>query len=219
MSILVRHLRRRAPYPPTQGTQHPDNATRPAWSQRSDARITLEMEGEEALANFRLGIDETMWDNEGKHADYGIGLTLVEKHNEFFTERQLGRDLYITYRIPNRWKQRGGVHRHVFTAIAAENETLASYGFHERAFFEVILPFTEDAFQLLGVQMDYVLNNGGRRLPEHLEIIPLIEGPDRLSDIRGILEATCGHEAHLGIDPSYVRRLPRAPTRRWTPAS
>jgi len=127
MSISVRTIsgdERRIPA--TQGTQHPDNATKPSWSQRSDARITLEMEGEEALANFRLGIDETMWDNEGKHADYGIGLKLVEQHNEFFTERQLGRDLYITYRIPNRWKQRGGVHRHVFTAIAAENETLAS---------------------------------------------------------------------------------------------
>jgi phosphoenolpyruvate carboxylase len=207
MSIVVRTIsgdQRRIPA--TQGTQHPDNATKPAWSHRADARITLEMEGEEALANFRLGIDETMWDNEGKHADYGIGLKLVEQHNDFFTERQLGRDLYITYRIPNRWKQRGGVHRHVFTAIAAENETLASYGFHERAFFEVILPFTEDAFQLLGVQMDYVLNNGGRRLPEHLEIIPLIEGPDRLGDVRGILDGYVrGMKRIFGIDLTYVR--------------
>ena len=36
--------------------------------------------------------------------------------------------------------------------------------------------------------MDYVLNNGGRRLPEHLEIIPLIEGAARPHDVRNILD-------------------------------
>src|SRR5687768_9842977 len=102
--------------PVTMATQHPDNAGKPSWSNRHDGRITLEMEGEEASRNFLLGIDETMWDNEGKHADYGIGLKLVETHPEFFPANQIGRDVYITYRIPNRWKQKGGVHRHVFTA-------------------------------------------------------------------------------------------------------
>jgi phosphoenolpyruvate carboxylase len=192
--------------PATMATQHPDNASKPSWSTRNDARITLEMEGDEASRNFLLGIDETMWDNEGKHADYGIGLKLVETYQDYFTANQIGRDVYITYRIPNRWKQKGGVHRHVFTAIAAENETLASYGFHPHAFFEVILPFTEDQFQLLGVQMDYILNNSGKRIPEYLEIIPLIEGAARLFDIQHILEGYVnGMRRIWGLDIHYVR--------------
>ncbi|MPZ48235.1 MAG: phosphoenolpyruvate carboxylase [Dehalococcoidia bacterium] len=192
--------------PAAMATQHPDNANKPSWSTRSDGKITLEMEGEEAFRNFSLGVQETMWDNEGKHADYGIGLKLVETYEDYFTEHQIGRDAYITYRIPNRWMQKGGIHRHVFTAIAAENETLASYGFHSHAFFEVILPFTEDPYQLLGVQMDYVLNNSGRRVPEYLEVIPLIEGPARLIDIQDILEGYVrGMRRIWNTDVRYVR--------------
>jgi phosphoenolpyruvate carboxylase len=192
--------------PATMATQHPDNANKPEWSNRRDGRVTLEMEGEEAYRNFSLGVDETMWDNEGKHADYGIGLKLVETNPEYFTSHQVGRDVYITYRIPNRWKQRGSVHRHVFTAISAENETLASYGFHAHAFFEIILPFTEDAYQLLGVQMDYILNNSGKRIPEYLEIIPLIEGAARLNDVQNILTGYVeGMKRIWGTDIRYVR--------------
>ncbi len=192
--------------PVTMATQHPDNATRPGWSRRSDARITLEMEGEEAYRNFRLGIDETMWDNEGKHADYGIGLKLVESYHEYFSHHQIGRDVYITYRIPNRWKQKGGIHRHALTAIAAENETLASYDFHTHAFFEVILPFTEDQYQLLGVQMDYIENTSGKRVPEYLELIPLIEGAARVSDVGHILDGyVAGMKRIWGVTPGYVR--------------
>jgi len=203
LTSISGHARR---IPTTMATQHPDNANKPWWSDRSDSRLTLEMEGEEAFRNFSLGVDETMWDNEGKHADYGIGLKLVETYQDYFTEHQIGRDVYITYRIPNRWKQKGGIHRHVFTAIAAENETLASYGFHSHAFFEVILPFTEDAFQLLGVQMDYVLNNSGKRVPEYLEIIPLIEGPARLNDIQNILDGYVqGMKRIWNTDVRYVR--------------
>jgi phosphoenolpyruvate carboxylase len=203
LTTISGHPRR---IPVTMATQHPDNAGKPSWSQRSDARITLEMEGEEAYRNFNLGIDETMWDNEGKHADYGIGLKLVENYQTAFTERQIGRDVYITYRIPNRWKQKGGIHRHVFTAIAAENETLESYGFHSHAFFEVILPFTEDEFQLIGVQMDYILNNSGKRVPEYLEIIPLIEGAARLSNIQSILDGYVrGMKRIWNVDVRYVR--------------
>jgi phosphoenolpyruvate carboxylase len=192
--------------PATMATQHPDNASGPPWSDRRDARITLEMEGEEAYRNFCLGSEETMWDNEGKHADYGIGLKLVETYEDYFRERQLGRDVHITYRIPNRWKQKGSVHRHVCTAITAENETLRDFGFHAIAFFEIILPFTEDAFQLLGAQVDYVTNNGGRRVPEYLELIPLIEGPSRLGELQQILAGYVeGMKRIWNLDVSYVR--------------
>jgi phosphoenolpyruvate carboxylase len=192
--------------PATMATQHPDNAAAPAWSPRSDGRITLEMETEEAFRNFSLGAQETMWDNEGKHADYGIGLKLVETYQDYFSEHQLGRDAYITYRIPNRWRQKGGIQRHALTAIAAENETLADYGFYPQAFFEVILPFTDDQYQLLGVQMDYILNNSGKRVPEFLEIIPLIEGPARLGHLDEILAGYVeGMQRIWGIRPHYVR--------------
>ena len=174
--------------PATMATQHPDNARKPHWSRRNDAKVTLEMEGQEAYQNFsRLGIEETMWDNEGKHVDYSIGLKLVETYTNFFSQNQIGDKTFITYRIPNRWKQRGGIYRHSLTAVAAENETLQYYGFHCPAFFEVILPFTDNPYQLVGVQYDYLANTSFERIPKFLELIPLIEGAARLSDIQTIL--------------------------------
>lgn len=204
VTTLSGHKRR---IPSAMATQHPDNARKPVWSPREDGNISLEMEGEEAYRNFSaLGIDETMWDNEGKHVDYSIGLKLVETYTEYFREHQIGQEHYITYRIPNRWKQRGGIYRHSLIAMAAENETLRSYGFHSPAFFEAILPFTQNPYQLLGAQYDYVSNTGVDRFPRNLELIPLVEGTAKLSDIGKILTAYVeGMDVIWDARPYYVR--------------
>ncbi len=193
--------------PATMATQHPDNASKPHWSHRSDARVTAEMEADEAYRNFsHLDIDETMWDNEGKYVDRDIGQKLVETHTDYFRQRQIGKDVFITYRIPNRWKQKGGIYRQALNAITSENETLAEYGFHSPAFFEVILPFTENPYQLVGVQHDYVVNTSHDRNPRHLELIPLIEGAARLSDIQEILDGyTHAMQIIWGARPAYIR--------------
>ena len=191
--------------PVTMATQHPDNVSKPSWSQREDGKITTDMEIEEAHRNFSdLGIEETMWDNEGKEVDYTVCIKLVSKY-PFFKEKQVGKDVFITYRIPNRWQQKGTTYKHPLAAIPIENENLQEHGFHSPALFEVILPFTTNSYQLAGVQYDYVVNSSSRT-PEFLEIIPLIEGSARLSDIQKILNGyTDAMKTIWNIKLNYVR--------------
>ena len=191
--------------PVTMATQHPDNVSKPAWSERDDGKITTDMEVEEAHKNFAsLEIEETMWDNEGKEVDYTVCIKLVSKY-PFFKEKQIGKDVFITYRIPNRWQQKGTTYKHPLTAIPIENENLQEHGFHSPALFEVILPFTTNSYQLAGVQYDYVVNSSSR-IPEYLEIIPLIEGAAKLSDIQKILNGyTDAMKTIWNIKLNYVR--------------
>jgi Phosphoenolpyruvate carboxylase (EC 4.1.1.31) len=42
-----------------------------------------------------------MWDAEGKDVDTHVVRKLFTNYPEFFKEKVLGRDVFLTYRIPN----------------------------------------------------------------------------------------------------------------------
>ena len=51
---------------------------------------------------FAMGCDEQMWDSEGKEADNQVVRKLLTNYPDFFqNERQLGRDIALTLRVPN----------------------------------------------------------------------------------------------------------------------
>src|SRR3990167_5238532 len=86
--------------PSTMATQHPDNAGRPYWSNR--AFISAAAEIKECFLCFsELGIDEYNWDWEGKFVDEAVIDRLLHKHLNYFKEQRLGRDKFVTFRIPN----------------------------------------------------------------------------------------------------------------------
>lgn len=59
-------------------------------------------EVEETFRSYsELGVDEAMWDAEGKDVDYHVVRKILSRYPDFFRERELGRDLFLTYRIPN----------------------------------------------------------------------------------------------------------------------
>ncbi|MEM3856768.1 MAG: phosphoenolpyruvate carboxylase, partial [Saccharolobus sp.] len=86
--------------PRTMSTQHPDNARVPDWA-RSEI-IEGEDEVREAfLAYSSYGVQEVMWDAEGKDVDTHVVRKLLSNYPEFFKEHILGKDLFLTYRLPN----------------------------------------------------------------------------------------------------------------------
>ena len=82
-------------------TQHPDNALMPEWSSNKNI-ITNEDEIEEAyIAYKKLGIQEVMWDAEGKDVDTHVIRKLFAKDRIFFENSKIGQDIFLTYRVPN----------------------------------------------------------------------------------------------------------------------
>jgi phosphoenolpyruvate carboxylase len=133
--------------PATMSTQHPDNVNLPEWCEgtliEGDAEIY-----EAYFAYSQLGCQEVMWDSEGKDVDTRVVRKLLDKHPEFFMEHQLGKDVFLTYRIPN--PKIEGAERKVFVetlyniAVACDVAS-AFYKRDVAPIFEVILPFTTDA--------------------------------------------------------------------------
>jgi phosphoenolpyruvate carboxylase len=86
--------------PRTMSTQHPDNATIPFFS--NNPVLQGEDEIKEAYYAFSyLGVDEVMWDVEGKETDEFVIRKLVSDYGDFFKKKVIGRDLFITLRVPN----------------------------------------------------------------------------------------------------------------------
>jgi phosphoenolpyruvate carboxylase len=76
-------------------TQHPDNAFSPPWT--SKEIIANDDEVFEAYYAFsELKCQEQMWDWEGKDVDPHIVRKLLTNFSEFFREKMLGRDVYLT---------------------------------------------------------------------------------------------------------------------------
>jgi phosphoenolpyruvate carboxylase len=97
-------------------TQHPDNANAPAWNNEVPF-ISAHNELDECMRAFRdLGVDECMWDWEGKYADESVIDKLYSTESAFFKKHPLGKELFLTFRIPNVSKERG------YSLVRSQNE-------------------------------------------------------------------------------------------------
>ncbi|MEM3971927.1 MAG: phosphoenolpyruvate carboxylase [Saccharolobus sp.] len=206
--------------PRTMSTQHPDNARVPDWA-RSEI-IEGEDEVREAfLAYSGYGVQEVMWDAEGKDVDTHVVRKLLSNYPEFFKEHILGKDLFLTYRLPN--PKIEGADRKVFA------ETMESipitYDLAEKFYcknvtipvFEVILPMVTDSLELITVAKYYEkavageenleLYNGtkvkdlvGEVYPKSIEVIPLVEDRESLQNVDKIIG-----DYYKVIKPKYIR--------------
>ncbi|MBI1909632.1 MAG: phosphoenolpyruvate carboxylase [Deltaproteobacteria bacterium] len=170
--------------PATMATQHPDNAQAPYWG--TSPFISTGEEVEEAYRCFAdLGIDEYMWDWEGKFVDEAVVDRLLNHYLPYFRKNQLGRDKFLTFRIPNIWKEKAH-HRlaRSYMGILTAAHTARDYKVHCPPIFEVILPMTTSPDQLIAIHERYhhafqyermVFGAPATKKP-FLEVIPLIEG-------------------------------------------
>lgn len=202
--------------PPTIASQHPDNALYPYWDKTKQPFISAYREMEEAVSCFKdLGVSEYMWDWEGKHADAAVIDRLFSEYYDYFSRVQLGRDKFLTFRIPNIWEEKGYNLLQAMTVILSAEDFARDLKFQQRPLFEVILPMTERADQLDHMQKLFQKlahfkseNFTADQLPnnDHLEMIPLVESAESQLSVDDLMtDFVTLHKQHFKRQPEYIR--------------
>ena len=200
--------------PATMATQHPDNACAPYWS--GNPFITTGEEIEEAHRCFaEMGIEEYMWDWEGKFVDEAVIDRLFRKYREFFLEHQIGRDIFLTYRVPNIWQESGYRLMRPFMNILSIAEFAREFGYTHPPVFEIILPMTQTSdqmaflkkkFHMLADMMPKMMEEKIKNQTFHIDIIPLFESvDDMIESARVLKEYASWLNEFTGERPSYMR--------------
>ncbi|MEK9160287.1 MAG: phosphoenolpyruvate carboxylase [Patescibacteria group bacterium] len=199
--------------PHLMATQHPDNASVPFWSDKPF--ITTNAEVEEIYQSFfTLGCDEYMWDWEGKFADEGMIERLIASFYEAFKTEQIGRDRFITLRIPNIWEEKTFKLARAYMSVLSAAEFMKSYDLHTPPVFELILPMTKNAEQLAHIQKTF--QKTAQLQQEifqeadfgegYIHMIPLFESVEDLANCGSVLRAFLEeHKKHFGKLPPYLR--------------
>ena len=181
-------------------TQHPDNVNPPFFS--TEPEMGGEDEITEAYYVFsHLGCNEQMWDCEGKEVDSYVIKKLLTKYGSFFNERILGKDDFITLRVPNPTVEKAEAKILLETLESIPRSFDAAklfYGKDNVPVFEVILPMTASSDCLDRIYRyyhDFVVGKQnkpfkkgditiaewiGEFKPEKINVIPLFEDMENM---------------------------------------
>ncbi|MBN2566727.1 phosphoenolpyruvate carboxylase [Candidatus Woesearchaeota archaeon] len=181
-------------------TQHPDNVSTPFFS--SDPVIAGDEEVQEAFYAFsHLGIDEQLWDAEGKEVDGFVVKKLFSRYESFFRKNVLGKDKLLTIRVPNPdvEKAEGKVLIEALSSIPRNHDLgRLFYGRDIPPIFEVVVPMCLSEKPLIRIheyykqhivnQQDERLVRGditiakwlGRFMPKDIRMTPLFETEDAI---------------------------------------
>ena len=203
--------------PTTMATQHPDNARAPYWKTNKDPFVSTLDEIEECYRTYTdLGCQEYMWDWEGKYVDEGVVDKLFSLYHSYFSENQLGKDVFLTFRLPNIWYEKEYRIARAYIGILTFEELSRDLGLNSPPVFEVILPMTDEAQKMIYLKTTF------RKIaklksqvfdetmeysdPSYLQVIPLIEGVPQLTASHNILmEYADLHQKEYGSKPLYLR--------------
>jgi len=194
--------------PRCMSTQHPDNATPPFFSESEV--MGGEDEVREAHYVFKtLGCEEQMWDHEGKEVDQFVVPKLLTNYGSFFKKKKLGRDVFLTLRVPNPSREKGSakVLLEVLESIPRSFDIAQQfYRSGIAPVFEVILPMTTSAVELNRIwnyYREFVVGKSKRQVlpgditlkewigefaPKDIRVIPLIEDKPSLLNADRIVE-------------------------------
>ena len=199
--------------PATMATQHPDHASRPFW--HKEAFIPAIQEAKECFLNFsELGIAEYKWDWEGKLVDESVLERLIAEHFAYFKKQPLGKEKFLTFRLPNPKVQTEFRMSRALMGIASAAGLAKQVGLHTPPLFEVILPMTESAEEMLQIQeafheiasLKHPLNRFEKELLNHVLIVPLFEQVDTIINSDKILEKYLkNHKQKFKFNPPYMR--------------
>ena len=192
--------------PRCMSTQHPDNVTVPFFAENSLMKDHDEVQ-EAYYAFSHLDITEQLWDAEGKEVDTSVVKKLLGTYDQFFRSRRLGRDLFLTVRLPNPTidKAEAKVFTETLESIPRSFDAAkAFYGDDLPPIFEVVLPMTSSADELNRTWNYYTTcvvgkqdaSLGSMRVrdwigeykPEQLSLIPLIEDKASFQNIKTIIK-------------------------------
>ena len=213
-------------------TQHPDNISSPFFADgeviQSDAEV------KEAFYVFsQLGCKEQMWDSEGKEADNQVVEKLLSRYTEFFSKNLIGRDLFLTYRVPNPaiQKEQGKILLETLHSIPRAFDVAQSVNNGIAPIFEIILPMTTSAEELERIRDYYSRVMVGQRdtligkmnkqghggvavkdwigdfKPDEINVIPLFETSEALMGCADIVEEYLhGKEKKLEYQRVFLAR-------------
>ncbi len=198
--------------PCTMATQHPDNATgSPFTGQRF---VSTKEEIDECVKCFsELGVEEYMWDWEGKFVDEAVIDRLLQENYEYFAENQLGKDKFLTFRIPNIWEEKTGEHRlqRAFMNAISAKSAAQNYGLYTPPIFEMILPMTTSADQLIYLQKTFRKTSEAMKSIykrneglDEIEFIPLLEEIETMADPT-LISKYVDYLEEIGRKPEYLR--------------
>src|SRR3989338_3809167 len=138
-------------------TQHPDNVTIPFFAENSIMGGDDEIK-EASYLFSELGIDEQLWDAEGKEVDNFVVKKLLTKHQAYFQKNILGKDKFLTLRLPNPEieKDDGKILMEALHSIPRNADL--GMKFYEKPvapIFEVVLPMCSSEKSILRVHEYY----------------------------------------------------------------
>ena len=202
--------------PATMATQHPDNALPAYWDQHQDPFISAYQEISEAVHCFdELNVTEYMWDWEGKHADAAVIDRLFSEYLDYFKKNQLGKEKFLTFRIPNIWEEKGYNLLQAMTVILSSEDFARDLKLYKYPLFEVILPMTESAEQLIHIQKlfrDLSKFKASHFTPankpnyEILQMIPLTESVESQLKVGQLLQKYLEmYQKEFNTKPDYIR--------------
>ncbi len=195
-------------------TQHPDHASVPFW-QKNSAFIPAVHETQESFTCFKdLNTDEYMWDWEGKLVDESVVERMLADHYDYFKTHQLGKNKFLTFRLPNPKVQHEFRMSRALMGILTATGLARQTQLHAPPLFEVILPMTETAEELIAIQeafkeiacLRHPLNRMEENCEMFLEVIPLFETVNSIIHSHKILEKYLAlYEHKFKSRPKYLR--------------
>jgi len=199
--------------PGTMISQHPDHGNKPYW--QKSAFIKTGDEIKECYLSFsELETSEYKWDWEGKYVDESVIEKLLSEHHDYFKKNSLGKEKFLTFRLPNPKVETEFRLGRAFMGILSATGLAKKIGFHSPPLFEVILPMTESAEEMIAIQeafkeiasLKHTLYDFGEESLKHIELIPLFEQVPTIIDSHNILEKYLRlHKKIFGFKPLYLR--------------
>jgi len=198
--------------PSTMATQHPDHANSPYW--QKNPFISTQDESEECFLNFSdLNIEEYKWDWEGKLVDESIMERLFSKYYDYFKKNQLGKDKFLTFRLPNPKAETEFRLARAFLSLLSSSALAKKVKLHTPPLFEVILPMTESAKELIAIQEAFKeiseLKHALHKFDNavfNLEIIPLFEQVQTIINSHEIIKEYIDlYKKQFNLTPKYFR--------------
>jgi phosphoenolpyruvate carboxylase len=199
--------------PATMASQHPDHANAPYW--HDSEHITVNHEHLEAYLMYSdLGIEEYKWDWEGKLVDESVMERLLGGYYAYFKENPLGKEKFLTFRLPNpKAETEFRLARAFFNLLSAAALT-KKVGLHSPPLFEVILPMTESAEEMIAIQeafteigeLKHALYKFDAVAMKQIEVIPLFEQVDTIiNSDKILLEYLTLYKKKFKTQPTYLR--------------
>ncbi|OGM27424.1 phosphoenolpyruvate carboxylase [Candidatus Woesebacteria bacterium RIFCSPLOWO2_01_FULL_39_23] len=199
--------------PSTMISQHPDHASKPYWLE--EEFIGTHNESKECFLSFsELGSSEYKWDWEGKLVDESVVERLFMDHYDYFQKYQLGKEKFLTFRLPNPRVESEYRLGRAFMGLLSAAGLAKGVGLHTPPLFEAILPMTESAKEIIEIQeafaeissLKHRLNSSKNGSLKHVELIPLFEKVDTIIRSDEILNEYIDiHKKKFGRQPDYIR--------------